>query len=253
MSTLPALLKPGRAWAWWLLPLLVLALLVGWEIDWGRQIVRLPPAPVPLEPKPVTPALLPDYAIEGGLPANSETVNRTLFIATRRAAPALAGEGGPRVLKAGQFLLVGTAMSGNQNIAFLKEVAGGKSRTVRQGETVNGMLVASVTAERVKFTLGDDAEELVLKVAPGPKTTLGAPPPPPGAAQGGAVADAVPVPAPAAAAALPHPVRGSGVPGQQQVENARAARRAAHEAEAQGARGAQGNFGPLQQTQGTSK
>ncbi len=253
MSTLPALLKPGRAWAWWLLPLLVLALLVGWEIDWGRQIVRLPPAPVPLEPKPVTPALLPDYAIEGGLPANSETVNRTLFIATRRAAPALAGEGGPRVLKAGQFLLVGTAMSGNQNIAFLKEVAGGKSRTVRQGETVNGMLVASVTPERVKLTLGDDAEELVLKVAPGPKTTLGAPPPPPGAAQGGAVANAVPVPAPAAAAALPHPVRGSGVPGQQQVENARAARRAAHEAEARGAQGAQSNFGPLPQTQGTSK
>ena len=91
------MLKPGRApaWAWWLVPLLVLALLVGWEIDWGRPIVRLPPAPVPLEPKPVTPALLPDYGIEGGLPANSETVNRTLFIATRRPAPMLAGEGAP--------------------------------------------------------------------------------------------------------------------------------------------------------------
>jgi len=257
VSTLPALPKPGRAWAWWLVPLLVLALLVGWEIDWGRQIVRLPPAPLPLEPKPVTPALLPDYAIEGGLSANSETVNRTLFIATRRPAPVLAGEGGPRVLKAGQFLLVGTAMSGNQNIAFLKEVAGGKSRTVRQGETINGMLVASVTPERVKLTLGDDAEELVLKVAAGPKTTLGAPPPPPAAGQqGGAVANAVPVPAPSGAAGLPHPVRAAGVPGQQQVENARAARAARRAAEAQGGQNTQGtqaNFGPLPQTQGTSK
>ena len=138
--------------------------------------------PPPLDPKPVTPLLLPDYAIEGGLAANSETVSRTLFNATRRPAPVLAGEGGPRTLKAGQFLLLGTALGGEHNVAFLKEVAGGKSHTVREGDRINGMLVATVTAERVKLTLGDESEELVLKVAKGPKTTIGAPPPPPVAA-----------------------------------------------------------------------
>jgi len=232
MSTLPVVLKGGRAWAWWVVPALVLGVLVGWEIDWGRQLVRVPPAPAALEPKPVVPMLLPGYAIEGGLAANSETVNRTLFVATRRPAPVLAGEGGPRALKPGQFLLVGTAMSGDQNIAFLKEVAGGKSRTVRQGEKINGMLVASVAPERVKLTLGDEAEELVLKVAPGPKTTLVAAPAPPAGAATGAAGAAAPVAAAAATAAQPlRAGRAAGVPGQQQVENAKAARRAARQQE----------------------
>ncbi len=247
MSALPALLQSGRAraWAWWLVPTLVLGLLVGWEIDWGRQLVRVPPAAVPLQPKPVAPMLLPDYAIEGGLAANSETVNRTLFIATRRPAPVLAGEGGPHSLKAGQFVLVGTSMNGNQNVAFLKEVAGGKSHAVRQGEKINGVLVASVTPDRVKLTVGDDAEELVLKVAPGPKTTLGAPPPPPVAAANNVVTAAPAGVAAASTAVLAHPVRAAAAPGLQQVENARAARRAAHEAQAQGGQSTQAGFGPM--------
>jgi hypothetical protein len=230
MSTLPAALRSdrARAWAWWLVPALVLGALVGWEIDWGRQVVRLPAASALPEPKPVTPALLPDYAIEGGLVANSETVSRTLFNATRRPAPVVAGDGGPRTLKTGQFLLVGTTISGEHTIAFLKEVAGGKSRTVHQGDKINGMLVASVTPERVKLTLGDEAEELVLKVAPGPKTTLAAAPPPPtpGAAAGPPVA----TPAAAAGPTAANPARPVGGPApkaQQQIEAAREARRAA--------------------------
>jgi len=250
MSSLPALLPSGRAraWAWWLVPTVVLALLVGWEIDWGRQVVRMPAAPAPVEPKPVAPALLPDYAIEGGLAANSETVNRTLFNATRRPAPVLAGDGGPHAIKPGQFLLVGTAVSGDQNVAFLKEVAGGKSHAVRQGEKINGMLVASVSAERVKLTLGDDSEELVLKVAHGPKTTLAAPPPPPVAASG--VPAATPAAAAAAAAATAVGVRGAGggpnmAARAQQVENARNARRAAQQGQ-----GGQGGYQGTQQGQG---
>jgi hypothetical protein len=236
MSTLPAVLKSGRAplWVWWVLPALVFGALVGWEIDWGRQVVRTPAASALPEAKPVTPALLPDYAIEGGLAANSETVSRTLFNATRRPAPVLAGEGGPRTLKPGQFVLMGTTISGERTIAFLKEVAGGKSRTVHQGEKINGMLVAMVSADRVKLTLGDEAEELVLKVAPGPKTTLAAAPPPPAA--GGAPAAPVATPAGAAAPVTANPNRPVGGPApkaQQQIEAARDARRAARGAQQQ--------------------
>ncbi len=236
MSTLPAVLKSGRAraWAWWLVPALTFGALVGWEIDWGREVVRVPAASAPPEPRPVTPALLPDYAIEGGLAANSETVSRTLFNATRRPAPVLAGEGGPRTLKAGQFLLVGTTISGEHTIAFLKEVAGGKSRMVHQGDKINGMLVASVTAERVKLTLGDDAEELVLKVAPGPKTTLAAAPPPPTTGVPGAARVAGAAAAGQPAAANPaRPVGGPAPKAQQQIEAARDARRAARAAQQQ--------------------
>jgi hypothetical protein len=248
MSALPSMFEASRArsWAWWLVPTLLLALLVGWEIDWGRQVVRVPSVPPLLDPKPVTPLLLPDFAIEGGLAANSETVSRTLFNATRRPAPVLAGEGGPRTLKAGQFLLLGTALGGEHNVAFLREVAGGKSHSVREGDRINGMLVATVTAERVKLTLGDESEELVLKVGKGPKTTVGAPPPPPVAA--GTVAPAAE--ARPAAAGAPNPRPGGGAPVSSRAQQVEAAR-AAHRAErAAGSQGANPGSGDTQQGQG---
>jgi hypothetical protein len=105
------------------------------------------------------------------------------------------------------------------------------------------MLVAAVTAERVKLTLGDEAEELVLKVAKGPKTTLAAPPSPPVAA---ATAPAV---AAAAGAPVGRPAGGAAVPARvQQVEAARAARRA--ERGGAGPQGANQGSGYTQQGQG---
>jgi hypothetical protein len=56
--------------------------------------------------------------------------------------------------------------------AFLKETNGGKPRRVTQGEVINGMTVASIAPDRIKLAVGDEVEELVLKVASGPKTTI---------------------------------------------------------------------------------
>ena len=166
---------------WWLVPVAALTALLGWETDWGRHLHRLPETEAIPAPKAFTPALLPEYRVEGELAGHSETISRTLFNPTRRPAPVLAADSSKPAMKKGQFLLTGTSVSGDRAIAFLKETAGGKSRTVRQGEQINGMMVAEVRPDRVKLTLGDDAEELWLKVAPGPKTTTVPPPPPPGA------------------------------------------------------------------------
>ena len=236
MSTFPSPLiaNGARAWAIWLVPAVVLAALVGWEIDWGRHVEHMPAAPQSVEPKPVMASVLPEYQIDGGLPAHAETVDRTLFNATRRPAPVLAGDNTPRRLKPGQFQLTGTAVSGERNIAFLKET-GGKSRVVRQGDEIEGMRVALVAPDRVKLTLGDESEELILKVAPGPKTTLAAAPPPPTAVPTGqALATARATRAqPAAATAAPAAAATAG----QQQQNARAARRAARAAAAAGGEG----------------
>lgn len=166
---------------WWLLPVLVLGFILAAELDWGRQVHRLPDPPAPVEARPVTPALLPEYTVVGGLAGHAETVNRTLFNPTRRPAPAALADAGRSQMKTGQFILTGTSLSGDRSIAFLKEVAGGKFRSVRKGEQINGMLVAEVAPDRVRLTLGGDSEELVLKVAPGPKATIT---PPPAAAPG---------------------------------------------------------------------
>ena len=66
-------------------------------------------------------------------------------------------------------MLTGTLIIDGKATAFLRENAGGKSRRVAQGEQINGMMVAEVKPDRVKLTLGDESEDLVLKVAIGPR------------------------------------------------------------------------------------
>ena len=75
-------------------------------------------------------------------------------------------------MQKGQFVLTGTAVVEQKSVAFLRESAGGKSRSVRVGETINGLLVAEVKPDRVRLTMGEDSEELLLKVAAGPRTTI---------------------------------------------------------------------------------
>lgn len=166
-----------RSRLWWLVPVLALGVLLGIELGWGRQVHRLPEPGAAVEARPVTPALLPEYKIEGGLAGRAETVSRTLFNPTRRPAPVAVADAGRTQIPRGQFILTGTSLAGDRSIAFLKEVAGGKFRTVRQGEQINGMLVAEVKSDRVRFTLGGDSEELMLKMATGPKTTVNPTPP----------------------------------------------------------------------------
>ena len=83
--------------------------------------------------------LLPEFAIAGGVEARRETVDRTLFNPTRRPAPASVVEAQKPRMQRGQFALTGTLVIDGKSTAFLREVNGGKSRRVQQGETINGI------------------------------------------------------------------------------------------------------------------
>ncbi len=146
-------------------------MLVGWEIDWGAALRMHPPPAESVAPKSVATGLLPDYVIAGGIDGHAETVDRPLFNPTRRPAPAAAIETAKPVMQKGLYTLTGTTVTGERSLAFLKETKGGKFRTVRQGETIDGMLVAEVKPDRVTLTLDGDSEELLLKVATNPKPT----------------------------------------------------------------------------------
>jgi len=165
-----ALNARARSWLVWLLPFVVLALVIGWEADWGRKWRHVPVADGVVVPQPVTVAVLPEYRPSATLATQRDIVDRTLFNPTRRPAP-VAADVAKRRLQPGQFLLTGTMIIDGKATAFLRENAGGKSRRVAQGEQVNGMLVAEVKPDRVRLTLGEESEDLVLKVAVGPKTT----------------------------------------------------------------------------------
>ena len=159
----------------WLAALGAVAVLIGWETDWGRQLTRAPVVPDVAAPAPVTLALLPDYRVQDGAESRQQTVERPVFVPTRRPAPPAvptAQEAATPRMQKGQFVLTGTAVVEQKSVAFLRESAGGKSRSVRVGETINGLLVAEVKPDRVRLTMGEDSEELLLKVAVGPRTTI---------------------------------------------------------------------------------
>ena len=165
-------------------------------------------------------SLLPEYAIVGGAGGHTEMVQRTLFNPTRRPAPA-ALEAGAGRLQRGQFALTGTLVIDGKSTAYLREVAGNKPRRVLAGDKINGMLVAEVKPDRVKLTLGDESEELMLKIATNPRPTA----PPRRAAAAAA-------PTPAAAAGRPPPRRSRRRPARREAaptlaERRRAARAAA--------------------------
>jgi hypothetical protein len=206
---------------WWLAPLALIAVAIVLETQLGRGMNPQPPAETPIEPKPVVTALLPEYTIDGGAGARTDTVQRTLFNPTRRPAPTLAADKGVSRMQRGQFTLAGTLILDGNNTAYLKEASSGKQRRVKQGEQVNGMTVAEVRPDRVRLTLGDEAEEITLKVATNPKQT-------PTSVAATTPAGA-PMPVPMAAAVVP-PV--AGAPANESVELAR--RRAAARAAAAG-------------------
>ena len=177
----------------WLAAFAAVAAIIGWETGWGGRIVPAPePGPAP-KPQPVALALLPDYAVDPNVAASRETVERPAFVPTRRPAPAPVQEVPKPRMPRNLFTLTGTAVVDQKQIAFLRENQGGKARTVRAGETVSGVTITEIKPDRIKLTMGDETEELVLKVAAGPRQTIQ--PPVVGAAPGR------PAPAPGAPAA----------------------------------------------------
>lgn len=200
MTPLPATLHRVRRSALWLAPFAFVAGTLGW-LAFERAVAGTP-GEIAASPAPpaMSLSLLPEYQ-PAAVPAGSDVVQRTPFNPTRRPAPTAvaAAEAVTPKLQRGQFALSGTMMIDGTVTAFLREVQGGKSRRVRQGETLNGMVVAEIKTDRVRLALGDESEELLLKVAAGPRTTIQ--PVLPGANRGPVTATATPSPAVPGAAA----------------------------------------------------
>ncbi|MCC6194311.1 MAG: hypothetical protein IT518_07565 [Burkholderiales bacterium] len=159
----------ARATMLWLVPVAVLAVLFLWQTDWGRAFARTPSAEPAAAPPPLTVALLPEYQPAG---AGSDMVERTPFNPTRRPAPTPREEAAKPVFPRGKFTLSGTLVVDGKATAYLREVNGGKQRRVVQGESVDGLVVAEIMPDRVRLALGGESEELVMKLATGPRTTI---------------------------------------------------------------------------------
>ena len=161
---------------------------IGYEIDWG-QGGQTPVVPLKVAAQSADQGLLPSYVPPPIDPTYKETVERPLFISTRRPAP----EGtavAVSSMKKGQYKLTGTSINSTMTVAFLVETASGKSLRANKGAEVgpgSGIKVDTVEPTRVILRQGDETEELTLRTAASPRVaptamvaTPGMPPQMPG-------------------------------------------------------------------------
>jgi hypothetical protein len=129
--------------------------------------------------------LLPPFTLPPEAQAAPETVAKPLFVPSRRPSPPAVLSTAPAMRK-GQFVLTGVTVAPEVTFVFLKEVATGKTQSVKKGAMVNGIVVDAVEPRRVVLRQGEETEDLSLtiqvppRVAAAPAAT-GAVPPAPGA------------------------------------------------------------------------
>jgi len=137
----------------------LLALAIGVEHYVGSE----EPAARPRAPAKVADArMLPPFSITAVDQVAPETAARPLFTPTRRPAPPPATV--QATMKKGQFVLTGVTVSADASFAFLREVASGKTKSVRQGAELNGLRVDLVEPRRVVLRQGQETEDLLLAI-----------------------------------------------------------------------------------------
>lgn len=172
-----------------------LVLMIGAELGWGGRLIDPIPRPVVHPPATLKIELPPDFRLPALDKAFAMTLERSLFVPTRRKAPPPPPPPPPSMQK-GQFVLLGTTITDEFSTAIVKEVSSGKVRQVYKGFTINGLQLDVVEPDRIVFSQYDDKEEVRLKLQPSPK-----PAPAPQAAQVQGEQPATPQAAAAAAAA----------------------------------------------------
>jgi general secretion pathway protein N len=164
--------------------LLIVAAIIGLETDWGQTWRGSGMPTAATQPPALEAKVLPSFTLTPLATGYKETIERPLFVPTRRPAPA--GNSGAMAMKKGQFRLAGTTVGTDTAVAYLVEIANNKTHRVNKGGDINGMRVEMVTANRVTLQQGEETEELSLRTAASPRP----PPPQQLAAQSGAAAPA---------------------------------------------------------------
>jgi general secretion pathway protein N len=161
-----------RTWIWigWSLVSASLLATIGHELGWGTRVRLELPKPHVGAPPNVENTPLPDFSLDQLEKAYSETLNRPLFVPTRRPAPPPPPPAPPKpAMHKGQFVLMGVVITPETSIALLRGTAGSVTKKVEKGKVIDGITVETVEPEKVVLTQYGDREVLMLKVQPSPK------------------------------------------------------------------------------------
>ena len=133
-----------------------------WPLAGARQ-------PVPVQPLPSVAADL--AALSGAkaalpsLETLTETRDRPVFIATRRAAQngaKMGTDGNQEGLILGRYRLMGVVITPNRRSVVVKPARGGKTTELRVGSTIDGWVVDEIAPEFMKLKSGGLVETISL-------------------------------------------------------------------------------------------
>ncbi|MCR4297874.1 MAG: hypothetical protein NUV75_03835 [Gallionella sp.] len=147
---------------------LILAGVIGLELDWGRHIHPPLPAPKPIPAARVDYPVQPEFTLPTLEQGFAETTARPMFTPVRRPPPPPSVQAKSTMQK-GQFALLGALITRDKSIAMLRDISSGKAIRVEQGKEIRGMTVTRIDPEKVILTQDGETEELVLKIQPSAK------------------------------------------------------------------------------------
>jgi len=156
------------------------ALWIGYITSWGKPAPRPVAKPAARQVPLKEIRLAPDFSLLGPDQDLAATTGRPLFNPARRPLQS-AGQAGPARasgLPGGRYTLTGVSISDESRVAMLRDGSTNKTVRVEQNKEVGGMLVESITPTAVTLKLGDEREEIPLKIAQAPKLAAVTPPQP---------------------------------------------------------------------------
>jgi hypothetical protein len=174
------------------LTLLALALAgaLGWMTDWGQGFGETNIGEKNVVAKAESATVLPDFKLGSDASAYAAIAEKPLLNPTRKPAPtqavAVAAPEPPKPqIRRGLYQLVGVSDLGSVKIAQVREVAGGKVRSVRAGENLQELRVAKIdlNAVTLEFQGETDVLEIAKYTASGRVPQQPVPPPPIAGAQ----------------------------------------------------------------------
>lgn len=160
-----------------LIAIIALGGVFGEMTDWGRAFSQrvTPPKVAPGAAKEA--ALLPPFRLAfDDATSHKLMVERPLFSPTRAAAPpAVAPVAAAPTMQRGKYILTGAIVAADVRAAYLREVAGNKSHSIKQGDMLpDGYRIELVEARKVVLRFNNETEE--LEVQSGPRVaTAGSP------------------------------------------------------------------------------
>jgi hypothetical protein len=146
---------------------IALAAALGIETDWGNALNASPPAQPSVAGKHDSARVLPDFRMSSENGTYAQISERPLLNPSRRPAPTQVVQSAPEPpkpqVRRGLYQLIGVIDLGNVKVAQVRELASNRTKSVREGDSLQEMTVKKVDATQI--TLAFQGETDVIELA----------------------------------------------------------------------------------------